>query len=292
VAYYGVMRCHFNNPKLIYSSIAYQRFCEDAGKFELLSKEEEKVLAKEIKRGGKKAKEAMEKLAVSNLRLVVTIAKSYTGMGLDIEDLISEGNIGLLEAAKRFRADKGAKFSTYAALWIKQSMRRALTNKGRTIRVPTSAIDKYREMKAFVSSFLEENNRAPSLQEISEKVNTPVSRVSDIFAAVEGLRSLDACAGVDDKREVHELMFSSTRHIPDAATVKNEESNLLRVAMRRVLDERERFIIERRFGLDDDRRETLENIGKKLKITRERVRQIQEVALFKIKNEVEGTLKL
>ena len=272
-----------NKPKSVYKDAA-SCYCKDIANLNPLPKEEEVRLSNDIKKGGKKKIAAMHKLVQHNLKLVVKIASGYTGMGLELEDLISEGNIGAWEAAKRYDHEKGAKFSSYSSWWIKQKMRKALSNQSRNIRVPDSAIDRFNQIVKFSKEFEEKNRREPSRDEISEKFNMTKARVEAVFEAVLGTISLDAEIKDSEKKKIHELVEDRAVTTPAFNADENERGRVLRAALERGnLTDREKFIIHQRFGFVDER-ETLEAVGVKLKITRERVRQIEEVALWKIKN--------
>jgi RNA polymerase primary sigma factor len=253
-------------------------------KKKLLSREEEIELAAIIKKGGEKGDEAKKKLAAHNIGLVVKIAQDYGGMGIDVEDLINEGCIGLIKAAKKFDPAKGAKFSYYSSFWIKQSIRRSLSNKARLIRMPVATLDKYFKMRNFISAHKLEFGRDPSYEEIAEKFKLSKPRVAEIIAASEAIISLDS-----DMTEDKDNGSKFSEVIEDRGAV-NPLDNLLSAENLKVveglisgLSTREQFIIQRRFGLNGLDKQTLEKIGNQLEITRERVRQIESAALIKLK---------
>jgi len=269
-------QCSYKNAASLY--------CRDIASLNPLSKEEEVQLSKDIKKGGKKKIAAMNKLVRHNLKLVVKIAGSYTGMGLELEDLISEGNTGAWEAAKRYDHEKGAKFSSYSSWWIKQKMRKALSNQSRNIRVPDSAIDRFNQIAKFSKEYEEKHHRGPSREEIADQFNMTKARVEAVLEAVLGTISLDAEMKDSESKKIHELVEDRAVKTPAFYADINEQGRVIRAALERGdLSDREKFIICRRFGFTDER-ETLEAVGVKLKITRERVRQVEEIALWKLKN--------
>ena len=264
-------------------------YCEEIASYDLLTKKEEKELSDDIKKGGRKKSLAKQKLIKHNLRLVVKIATHYQGMGLDLEDLVSEGNLGIIEAAKRFDFDKGAKFSSYSSFWFKQHIRKALSNKSRTIRVPTSAIERFNDVLKYKRKYEHKYGEEPSPAQIAKRFKTSQVRIEAIFDAVLGTISLDSPIGGDEdaanQKKIYEVVPSDPFTTPDNEAQTMEEARLVEKAlMKSDLTNRERFIVESRFGLKGKDRQTLEKIGKQLKITRERVRQIEELALWKIKN--------
>tara|TARA_Y100001963_G_scaffold156179_1_gene249124 strand:- start:5938 stop:6783 length:846 start_codon:yes stop_codon:yes gene_type:complete len=268
---------------------SFDIYCDEISSYDLLSKEEEKLLSDDIKKGGKRKSLAKQKLINHNLRLVVKIAGHYQGMGLDLEDLVSEGNLGIIEAAKRFDFDKGAKFSSYSSFWIKQYIRKALSNKSRTIRVPSSAIERFNEVLKYKRAYEEKNGVEPSLPQIAKRFNTSKARVEAIFDAVLGTISLDSPMNGEShqgrSKKIYEVIPDEPSISPDNMALAMESARLVeRALIKSDLTDREKFIVESRFGLKGKDRQTLEGIGLQLKITRERVRQIEEVALWKIKN--------
>jgi RNA polymerase primary sigma factor len=240
-------------------------------------------LAKRIKRGDHKAREHMIK---ANLRLVVKIAHDYDGLGLPLLDLISEGNIGLMHAVERFDPKKGAKMSTYASWWIKQAMRRALSNQSRTIRLPVHVADKMNRLKRLSYSLADQLGREPTDAELANRCNVPTNRVAQLRTL--GLRptSLDAPIGDDDDNQFNDI-------IEDEAALTPHE--LLRIKSMRqdirqhlkYLTPREAEVISLRFGIDGQEPWTLDDVGKKFKVTRERIRQIQDMALTRLRRRLE-----
>jgi len=255
----------------------------DGTRKKLLTKEEEEGLAKLIKRGGKKGEEAKKTLASHNIGLVVKIAQEYGGMGLDVEDLINEGCIGLIKAAKKFDPSKGAKFSYYSSFWIKQSIRRALSNKGRLIRIPVGALDKYFKISSFIKDYKNEHDSDPSYFLIAKKFKLSVGRVAEIISASESIISLDSNLSEEpDSGDFSEIIEDKSSPDPSLSLLSSENIQIVEDLIND-LSEREQFIVRRRFGLNGLDKQTLEKIGIALQITRERVRQIESVALEKLK---------
>ncbi|KAA0248838.1 MAG: RNA polymerase sigma factor RpoD/SigA [Candidatus Jettenia sp.] len=249
-------------------------------KIPLLSPEEEKEVTKQVKEGDVKAR---EKLIRSNLRLVVSIAKEYVNRGLSFLDLIEEGNIGLIRAVEGFDPSTGYKFSTYATWWIKQAVRRALTDKAKTIRIPSYMVEKISKLKSASTDLLDRLERPPSRYEIAEKMDITAGKVQSIEQAIHSTGSLDA-AGVTGS----DLIWALSSIIPDKKTPPPEdelEETYEREAVKRlleVIDEREAMVIKMRYGLADGKPKTLEEIGKILNISRERVRQIEKETIRKL----------
>ncbi len=267
----------------VQSTEPIQVYLQEIGRVPLLTLQQESDLAKRIKRGDQKAREHMIK---ANLRLVVKIARDYDGLGLPLLDLISEGNIGLMHAVERFDPKKGAKMSTYASWWIKQAMRRALSNQSRTIRLPVHIADKMNRLKRLSYSLTDQLGRQPTDAELANRCNVPTNKVTQLRTL--GLRpaSLDAPIGDDDDNQFNEI-------IEDEAALTPHE--LLRIKSMRqdirqhlkYLTPREAEVISLRFGIDGRESRTLDEVGKKFKVTRERIRQIQDMALTKLRRRLE-----
>jgi len=245
----------------------------------LLTVEEEIELAARIKKGDQNARAWMIK---ANLRLVVKIAHDYSNFGLPLLDLISEGNIGLIKAVERFDPGKGGKLSTYSAWWIKQSIKRALANQSKTIRLPVHLVDKIWKMRRVSLQMSEELGREPTDEEFAEEIGISSTKLSQLMTISIRPASLDAPIGDDDSTEFGEIVGDEDAQTPFELfrdkNMRDELGELLEV-----LDDRERKIIFERYGLDGGKPKTLEEIGKKFGVTRERIRQLQNIALEKLR---------
>jgi len=262
---------------------AFQLYLQEIGKTKLLTPEEEVALAKRIKRGDKAARELMIK---ANLRLVVKIARDYDGLGLPLLDLISEGNIGLMKAVERFDPAKGAKLSTYAAWWIKQSIKRALANQTKTIRLPVHVVDKLFHLRRAEIKLREILGRDPSNEELSDELGITPKRIAQYRTASLAPSSLDAPLGDEDSNMIKDVVADANALTPYRQLESKTNTDLIR-EMVATLDHREAEILRFRFGLDGDSERTLEEVGEKLGVTRERIRQIQNTALNKLRRKIE-----
>jgi RNA polymerase primary sigma factor len=256
-----------------------RKYLKDIGQFPLLTPQQEIELAKKIKKGDA---EARERMINSSLRLVVTIASEYVNLGLPMLDLISEGNIGLTKAVERFDPAKGAKLSTYAMWWIKQSIKRALSNDSRTIRLPVHLGDKLAKMRRVVLQISDELGREPTDDELAEELGIAGEKVERLKTIGIRPTSLDAALLEDDSTEFGETIGDADANTPFELL---RDKNLLHEmdGLLDVLDKREMTIISQRFGLGGGEPRTLENVGKRMGITRERIRQLQNVALLKLR---------
>jgi RNA polymerase primary sigma factor len=254
-------------------------YLREVGQIKLLTLQEEIDLAARIKKGDREARTLMIN---ANLRLVIKIAHDYANLGLPLLDLVSEGNIGLMRAVERFDPAKGGKLSTYAAWWIKQSIKRALANQSKTIRLPVHLVDKISKMNRVASQMSEELGREPTDDELAEEVGLSPRSVSQLKTASIRPTSLDAPINGDDPTELGELVGDEGARTPFEflrdRNLRDELPELLAI-----LDPRERLIIFQRFGLDGARPKTLEEVGNKLGVTRERIRQLQNIALMKLR---------
>ena len=254
-------------------------YLREIGKTDLLTPEQEVELAERIKKGDPEARSHMIR---ANLRLVVKIAQDYANYGLPLLDLISEGNIGLMKAVERFDPNKGGKLSTYAAWWIKQSIKRALANQSKTIRLPVHMVDKISKMRRVAMSMSEELGREPSDDELSEEIGIDRAKLSQLKVASMRPASLDAPISEDDSTEFGEIVGDDTAQTPfEMLSHKNMHGQL--DGLLTVLDERERKIIDARFGLMGQKARTLEEVGQEFGVTRERIRQLQNIALRKLR---------
>ncbi len=254
-------------------------YLREISKTELLTSAEEVELAERIKLGDKKARAHMIR---ANLRLVVKIAQDYANYGLPLSDLISEGNIGLMKAVERFDPNKGGKLSTYGSWWIKQSIKRALANQSKTIRLPVHMVDKIARMRRISNLLTEELGRAPSQEELSEELGIPRRKLALLEAAAARPTSLNAPVHEGESSEVSDIIGDEKAISPhDALESKNMHSELDELLQ--ILDEREHRIIDARFGLDGKTPMTLEEVGVEFGVTRERIRQVQNIALEKMR---------
>ena len=259
-------------------------YLREIGQTELLTRKQEVQLAAKIKRGDKKARDLMIR---ANLRLVVKIAHDYARYGLPLLDLISEGNIGLMKAVERFDPKKGGKVSTYAAWWIKQSIRRALANQSKTIRLPAHLVDKISKMRKAERKLVEKFGRDPTNEELAAEVGVTPSTIGHWQTVSLKPTSLDAPIGEADGGDFGDIIGDDRAQTPydliNDDQLKAEAEGLLDR-----LDRRERDIIRHRYGLRGVKVETLEDVGKRFKITRERVRQIQNAAILKLRDMMEN----
>jgi RNA polymerase primary sigma factor len=262
---------------------AIRLYLREIGQVKLLSPEEEVELAARIKKGDKKAREQMIK---ANLRLVVKIAHDYEGLGLPLLDLISEGNIGLMKAVERFDPTKGGKLSTYGAWWIKQSIKRALANQSKTIRLPVHLVDKISKMRRMAMKLQEILGREPTDEELGEELGMTASRVAQLRTAAIRPASLEAPIGADDSNSFAEIVEDESADTPYEELEEKTVTKMLQ-EMVKSLDPREATILRYRFGLDGGPEKTLEEVGAKFGVTRERVRQIQNIALNKLRRMIQ-----
>ena len=261
------------------SDTAMKIYLGEIGRVQLLTPQQEIELAGKIKNGDRKARAVM---ISSNLRLVVTIAQDYANCGLPLLDVISEGNIGLMKAVDRFDPSKGAKLSTYAAWWIRQSIKRALSNQSKTIRLPVHLGDKISKMRRVALQMSEELGREPTNDELGEEIGIASGKVSQLKTSSIRPASLDAPISDDDLTEFGESVGDEEARTPFELLrdkdLHNELGGLLEV-----LNDREKKIITQRFGFNGGKRKTLEEVGEKLGVTRERIRQLQNIALSKLR---------
>ncbi len=262
---------------------AIKLYLREIGQVKLLTPQEEIELAAKIKKGDKKAREHMIK---ANLRLVVKIARDYEGIGLPLLDLISEGNIGLMKAVERFDPAKGGKLSTYGSWWIKQSIKRALANQSKTIRLPVHLVDKISKMRRVAMQLQEAFGREPTDEELAEELQTTASRIAQMRMASIRPASLDAPIGDDDSNSFSEVVQDENAIDPYEMLEDKTVTGMLEDMVKK-LDPREATILRFRFGLDGGSERTLEEVGEKFNVTRERVRQIQNIALRKLRKMIE-----
>ncbi|MBG7606912.1 MAG: RNA polymerase sigma factor RpoD/SigA [Verrucomicrobia bacterium] len=261
------------------SDSSLKLYLREISKTPLLTIQEEVELAERIKNGDGEARAHMIK---ANLRLVVKIAQDYSNYGLPVTDLISEGNIGLMKAVERFDPEKGGKLSTYAAWWIKQSIKRALANQSKTIRLPVHMVDKIAKMRRISSMLAETLGREPTNAELADEVGLPRRKVAMLKQASQRPTSLDAPINDGEAAEYGEIIRDEAAENPlDMLADKNLHGEI--DGLLSMLDERERRIIDERFGLSGKKPLTLEEVGREFGVTRERIRQLQNAAITKMR---------
>lgn len=255
-------------------------YLKEIGKVPLLSAEEETELAKKIEEGDAEAK---KRLAEANLRLVVSIAKRYVGRGMQFLDLIQEGNLGLIKAVEKFDYRKGYKFSTYATWWIRQAITRAIADQARTIRIPVHMVETINKLIRVQRQLLQELGREPQPDEIAKEMNLPVERVREIQKISQEPVSLETPIGEEEDSHLGDFVEDDRMPVPAEAAaymlLKEQLSEVLAT-----LTDREQKVLRLRFGLDDGRQRTLEEVGKEFDVTRERIRQIEAKALRKLRH--------
>ncbi|HUY71189.1 MAG TPA: sigma-70 family RNA polymerase sigma factor, partial [Gaiellaceae bacterium] len=256
-----------------------QLFLKDIGKVELLTAAQEVELAKRIERGDHGAKQAMVE---ANLRLVVSIAKRYRNQGLPFLDLIQEGTIGLVRAAEKFDYRKGFKFSTYATWWIRQAVARALADKGRTIRMPVHVVEKLNKITRTERKLRAEQGREPSSAEIAVELEMTIEEVDQIRRTSQTPVSLEKPVGDDDESEFGHFIEDESEPLPDEVAGLSLRNEALSRALA-MLGDRERKVLELRFGLNGEAPRTLDEVGRAFNVTRERIRQIENHALKKLR---------
>ena len=258
-------------------------YFDEIGERPLLTREEEVQLAQRIEEGDKSAK---EELAVANLRLVISIAKKYRNFGLSFLDLIQEGNVGLMKAVEKFDWRKGYKFSTYATWRIRQAILRAITNRSRTIRVPAHMSELIRDINKVEKEYLQEHGEEPDTEEIAEELDVSAEKVRHAKKTAQRTTSLDKPLSKEgsDSGVLGDIMPDNNLPNPEEASLQNLLKDQLKELLHEVLTDRERRIIQLRYGLEDYHPRTLNEVGKVFGISRERVRQIQKQAINKLKS--------
>ncbi len=257
-------------------------YLKEIGKVPLLTADEEVELSKQMEEGGEAGKQARQRLAEANLRLVVSIAKRYVGRGMLFLDLIQEGNLGLIKAVEKYDYRKGFKFSTYATWWIRQAITRAIADQARTIRIPVHMVETINRLIRIQRQLLQELGREPSPEEIAEAMDIPVEKVREIQKVSQEPVSLETPIGEEEDSHLGDFIQDENVQVPAEAAAYT----LLREQLDEVLDtltERERQVLRLRFGLDDGRARTLEEVGREFHVTRERIRQIEAKALRKLR---------
>lgn len=262
---------------------AFSLYLREVGQTNLLTPQEEIELAAKIKAGDEAARERMIK---SNLRLVVKIARDYEDFGLPLLDLINEGNMGLMKAVERFDPAKGAKFSTYSSWWIKQSIKRALANQSKTIRLPVHMVDKIAKMRRAITKLTEELGHEPTDEELSEEMGIKLRRVRQMRISAMRPTSLDQPIGEDESNVMGDIV-QDDRAVNAYEDLEKKTMTAMITDLVKHLDNREASILRYRFGLDGGKEKTLEQVGKKFGVTRERIRQLQNSALLKLRKMME-----
>ena len=258
-------------------------YLKEIGRVPLLTPDEEVQLALDIKEGGDKGERAKKRLSEANLRLVVSIAKRYVGRGMQFLDLIQEGNLGLIKAVEKFDHTKGFKFSTYATWWIRQAITRAIADQARTIRIPVHMVETINKVKKVSSQLLHENGHEPSAEEIAERLEMPVDKVREIMRVAQEPVSLETPIGEEEDSHLGDFIPDDEAPVPaEAASQTLLKEQLAEVL--KTLTPREEKVLCLRFGLEDGRPRTLEEVGKRFNVTRERIRQIEAKALRKLRH--------
>ena len=258
-------------------------YLKEIGKVPLLTADDEIELSKQMEMGGEIGKKAQQRLAEANLRLVVSIAKRYVGRGMLFLDLIQEGNLGLIKAVEKYDYRKGFKFSTYATWWIRQAITRAIADQARTIRIPVHMVETISKLIRVSRQLLQELGREPTPEEIAKEMNMSVERVREILKISQEPVSLETPIGEEEDSHLGDFIQDDNVPVPaDAAAFTLLKEQLVEVLG--TLTEREQKVLRLRFGLDDGRARTLEEVGKEFNVTRERIRQIEAKALRKLRH--------
>ena len=259
-------------------SAALEKYLTEIGKEELLTVDEEVELAQQIKKGDKRA---LEKLTKANLRFVVSVAKQYQNQGMSLEDLINEGNVGLIKAAERFDETRGFKFISYAVWWIRQSILQAMAEQSRIVRLPQNQIGSVNRINRLLSKFEQENERRPSLEELSDCINMPEDKIDDVLKLSGKHVSMDAPFAEGEENSLLDVLVNEDAPIVDRALVVESLRTEIQSALNS-LSVRERQVIEAFYGINQ-KEMSLEEIGIKYGLTRERVRQIKEKAIRRLR---------
>ena len=255
-------------------------YLKEIGKVRLLTADEEVELARRIEQGDEEAK---RRLTEANLRLVVSIAKRYVGRGMQFLDLIQEGNVGLLKAVEKFDHNKGCKFSTYATWWIRQAITRAIADQARTIRVPVHMVETINRVVRTSRQLLQDLGREPTTEEIAKAMDMPVERVAEVMKISQDPVSLETPVGEEDDSHLGDFIADDDKQEPQEAATQNLLKEQLNEVMETLTD-REYKVLSLRFGLEDGRPRTLEEVGREFNVTRERIRQIEAKALRKMRH--------
>ena len=266
-------------------SASLDKYLQEIGREELVSVEEEVELAQRIKKGDRKA---LEKLTRANLRFVVSVAKQYQNQGLSLPDLINEGNVGLIKAAEKFDETRGFKFISYAVWWIRQSILQAIAEQSRIVRLPLNQVGSVNKINKVLNKFEQENERKPSLEEISEKVDLPEDKIDDALKINSRHVSVDAPFSDGEDNSLLDVLVNNDSPMADRSLVLESLRAEINTALQS-LNERERNVIEAFFGINQQEM-TLDEIGTKYGLTRERVRQIKEKAIRRLRNSTKNKI--
>ena len=266
-------------------SASLDKYLQEIGREELVSVEEEVELAQRIKKGDRKA---LEKLTRANLRFVVSVAKQYQNQGLSLPDLINEGNVGLIKAAEKFDETRGFKFISYAVWWIRQSILQAIAEQSRIVRLPLNQVGSVNKINKVLNKFEQENERKPSIEEISEKVDLPEDKIDDALKINSRHVSVDAPFSDGDDNSLLDVLVNNDSPMADRSLVLESLRAEINTALQS-LNERERNVIEAFFGINQQEM-TLDEIGTKYGLTRERVRQIKEKAIRRLRNSTKNKI--
>lgn len=261
-------------------SQSLDKYLQEIGKVDLITSEEEIELAQRIKKGDQKA---LEKLVKANLRFVVSVAKQYQNQGLSLGDLINEGNLGLIKAAKRFDETRGFKFISYAVWWIRQSILQALAEQSRIVRLPLNRVGALNKIGKAFSNLEQEFEREPSAEELSEELNIPINEIADTLKISGRHVSVDAPFAPGEENRLLDVISNDAQPAPDHGLMKESLKQEIERALS-TLTEREAEVIRLYFGLNSEHSLTLEEIGEKFNLTRERVRQIKEKAIRRLRH--------